>query len=116
MPAVLLDPPRILGDDVSQYGPAEPLEDNGVRLKWIALIDAAEEAQPPCRTSGWPDAWTSSIREDRDAAAKLCARTCPAQVKRLCLEYADAAGETSGVWGSKDFTREKSRGRKVVPA
>lgn len=66
--------------------------------EWIALHDAIETAGDhaiPCRI-GSPDRWTSRSTKQTDTAAAACQR-CPAIT--ACAAYADAAPETSGVWG-----------------
>lgn len=83
------------------------------------FVDAWEEAlddyQPPCRKAGLPSPWVDwhsdpEIREDYEGerptleqAAKLC-EDCPIRAVHLggngiCFDYANATGQSHGVWG-----------------
>ena len=64
-------------------------------------------ARAACRDHD-PDIWFASTTEE---AKRIC-RTCP--VQRPCLEDAIRRGETSGVWGGHQFTRDGMPSRRGV--
>jgi hypothetical protein len=72
----------------------------GALSEWLALAAVLEEVGTvPCRTSDaeawWPD------RRDMDApSTRMAVRACWAcPARTVCLSYAVAADERSGVWG-----------------
>ena len=71
--------------------------------EWFALAEALETVAVPCQTA--PDDWFEGTPAQRAVAAERCL-SCAVMV--LCADYAEAAQEPSGVWGSVDRTR---RGR-----
>ena len=58
----------------------------------------AADVRPPCAGS---TAWTGEDRDARARAARLCRNACPLLAR--CGAYADAAGETWGVYGGRDY-------------
>ncbi|QWC85533.1 WhiB family transcriptional regulator [Nocardioidaceae bacterium] len=73
----------------------------------IVLDD--EGVMTPCAAD--PEAFIGEDRGDREHAAEVCRRTCPAL--DACARFADAQGETWGVWGGTDRTTYPS-GRKAT--
>ncbi|MCM0618747.1 WhiB family transcriptional regulator [Nocardioides bruguierae] len=74
---------------------------------WRTLSDFARELGEaglpvPCRRD--PDPFVSEEDEERDAAAGYCLAACP--LVQLCGAYADAQGETWGVYGGRDRTTQ----------
>ncbi len=65
--------------------------------QWRRLAAAVQHTEPPC--SADPELWFSHHPDDTEAAVYGCTR-CHALIP--CGAYADAAGETSGVWAGRD--------------
>jgi hypothetical protein len=76
--------------------PLPPLGDCGPAT--AALFFGAEDEAP-------------GARAEREALAITICRTCPARL--ACLEYAEATGQVSGVWGGQVFEPSPAKGRET---
>ncbi len=68
--------------------------------QWQTLREVLLVQVTPCATA--PDVWHSRNPSDIKAACDAC-HTCPAIAP--CGQYAEAAGESSAVWGGHDRTK-----------
>lgn len=64
---------------------------------WLELFAAVAQTMTPCRVD--PDPFTSDDPGQRADAAQACSGC---RVRDACWDYADAQGETWGVWGGRD--------------